>query len=121
MDLWERGLHTGLVGDAEAEGSAQEGRSASVGKEEDKDVDRIYHDTVLSGKLRQAVRQATSREGGRCLLLEDQCNKNGQPVAEVLREKHPDMRVPPCGEPHVRSLLEVWGSNKNVSPRLHGE
>ena len=33
MDLWERGLHAGLVGDAEAEGAAREGRDASGGEE----------------------------------------------------------------------------------------
>ena len=63
MDLWERGLHTGLVVDADAEGSAREGRAASGGEEEDDVVSRSYHDTVLSGKLSQAVRQATGREG----------------------------------------------------------
>ena len=35
MDLWERDLHAGLVGDAEAEGKAREVRSASGGEEED--------------------------------------------------------------------------------------
>ena len=63
MDLWERGQHAGLVGDAEAEGAAQEGRSASGGKEEDDAMDRCFHETVLSGKLRQAVSRATNREG----------------------------------------------------------
>ena len=29
MDLWEMGLHVGLVGDAEAEGAAMEDRDAS--------------------------------------------------------------------------------------------
>ena len=29
MDLWERGLHAGLVGDAEAEGANREGRANS--------------------------------------------------------------------------------------------
>ena len=29
IDLWERGLHTGLVGDAEAEGASREGSNAS--------------------------------------------------------------------------------------------
>ena len=33
VDLWERGLHTVLVGDDEAEGAASEGRHAS-GEEE---------------------------------------------------------------------------------------
>ena len=62
-DLWERGLHAGLVGDAEAEGAAREGRAASGGEEEDEDVARSYHDTVMLGKIRQAVCQATDREG----------------------------------------------------------
>ena len=64
MDLWERGQHAGLVGYAEAEGSAREGRAAFSGEEEDDAVARSFHDTVLSGKLRQAVRQATDKEGG---------------------------------------------------------
>ena len=75
MDLWNRGLHAGLVGDAEAEGDAREGRAASVSEEEDEAMDRSYHDTVFSGKLRQAFRRATDREGGGCLLLDDQCTK----------------------------------------------
>ena len=65
MDLWERCLHTGLVGDAEAEGAAREGRAASGGEEEGEDVVSSYHDTVLSGNIRQAIRWATDREGGR--------------------------------------------------------
>ena len=43
-----------------------------------------------------AVRRTTNREGGECLLPEDQCTKTGRPVAEVLWENHPDMRVPAC-------------------------
>ena len=84
MDLWERGLHAGLVGDAKTEGGAREGMAASRGKEEDKAVDRSYHDTVLSGKLRHAVRRVTDREGGGCLLPDNQCTKTGRTVAEVL-------------------------------------
>ena len=72
MDLWERGLHAGLVGDAEAEGDAREGR-----EEEDESMACSYHGPVLSGKLRQAVRRATDREGGGCLLPDDQCTKTG--------------------------------------------
>ena len=72
MDLLERGLHVGLVGGANEDGAAREGRSASGGKEEDDAMARHYHDTLLSGKLRQAVRWATEREGGGCLLPDDQ-------------------------------------------------
>ena len=102
MDLWERGLHAGLVGDAKAEGAAQEGRAASGGKEEDNAVARIFHKTVLSGKLRKAVRRATDREGGGCLLPDDQCTKTWRPVAKVLRENHPDMHVPPFKTPRAQ-------------------
>ena len=59
------------MGDAEAEVSAREGRSAIGGEEEDKAFVRSYHETVLLGKLRQAVHPATNREGGGCLLLDD--------------------------------------------------
>ena len=95
MDLWERGQHAGLVGDAEAEGTAREGRAAFSVKEEDDAVAQSFHETVLSGKLRKAVRRGTDQEGGGCLLPDNQCTKNGRPVAEVLLEKDPDMRVPP--------------------------
>ena len=61
----------GLVGYTEAEGAAREGRAASGREEEYEAVSQSYHDTVLSGKLRQAVRWETNREGGECLLLDD--------------------------------------------------
>ena len=85
MDLWEMGQHAGLVGDNEAESPAQEGRSAFSSKGEDDAVALGFHETVLLGKLRQAVRRATDREGGGCILPDDQCTKTGRTVAEVLR------------------------------------
>ena len=68
MDLLERGQHAGLVGDARAEGAAREGRAAFSSKEKDDAMARSFHETVLSGKLQQAVHQETNREGGGCLL-----------------------------------------------------
>ena len=64
MNLWDRGLHAGLVGGAEAERASREGRAASGGEEEDKVILRSYHDTALLGKLREAIRRATNRKGG---------------------------------------------------------
>ena len=55
IDLCEKGLHAGLVEDVEGEWAVREGRDASGGEEEDEDVERIYHGTVLSGKIRQAL------------------------------------------------------------------
>ena len=52
---------------------------------------RSIHEIVLSGKLRQVVRQATNREGRGCLLPGYKCTKTGRPVADVLWEKHPNM------------------------------
>ena len=83
-----------MVGYAEAEGIDREGRSTSGVEEEDEAVAQSYYETVLSGKLSQAIRWSTNREGVGYLLPDNQCTKTGRPVAEVLREKHPDMRVP---------------------------
>ena len=74
-----------------------------------------YHHLVSSGKIWQAVCQATDREEGGCVLPDDQSTKTGHPVAEVLREKHPDS-VSTSGEPSVRSLRELWGSTQNGTP-----
>ena len=57
-------------------------------------------------KALEAVRRATSREGGGCLLPEDKCTKTGRPVADVLRENHPDMRVPPVENPTCAAFKE---------------
>ena len=55
MDLWDRGLHAGLVGDTELEGAAREGRACSRRDEEDNTVSISYHGMVLLSKIRQAV------------------------------------------------------------------
>ena len=90
MDLRERDLHAGLVDDAEAEGADRDGRAANGVVDEDGAVASRYHEMIFSGKMRQAISQATGREGGWCRLQDDQCTKNGQSVAVVLREKHLD-------------------------------
>ena len=72
----------GLLGNAEAEGAAREGRAASGGEEEDKNIAKSYHDTVLYDKLRKVVCQATDREVGGCIILDEHYTNTGQPVAE---------------------------------------
>ena len=104
----------GLVGDAEAEGAARDGRAASGGEEEDEAVVRSYHDTVLSGKIRQAVCRAINREGKGGLLPDDQCTKTGRPVAEVLRENHPDMHVPHVENPTCAAFKKYEDVPKTV-------
>ena len=51
MGLWERGIHAGLVGDAEAEGATQECRVSRRGEEEEDAFSQKPNSTVLSGKL----------------------------------------------------------------------
>ena len=108
MELWERGIHAILVGDTKAELASGKGRPVSGGElEEEEVVAPSYHDTVLSGKLQQAICQATDTEGGRCLLPDDLCKKTGRPGAEVIREKHTDMRVPPVKIPRAKPLSSM--------------
>ena len=53
IDLWNRGLHTGLVGDVAVERAAGKCR-ASIGRQgEDKALSWKLHTAVLSGKIRQ--------------------------------------------------------------------
>ena len=73
VDLWERGLHTVLVGDMEEEGDATEGRSFRGGDEEEKALNLNFHSTVLSGNIWQAIRRATNREGVGYLLPDNIC------------------------------------------------
>ena len=115
MDLWKRGQHAGLVGDEEVEGVAREGRADFSGEEEDGSVARSFHETLLSGKLRQAVHQATDREGGGCLMPGYKFTKTGRPVADVLREKHSDMRVSPMENPAC-AAFEEYGEVPEMAP-----
>ena len=88
---------------------------------------RSYHNTLMLGKLRQAVRRATNKEGVGCLLTEKKCTKIEQPVSEVLWENHPVTRVFPeknlCAQPSrsmrkclKRYPLTLW---KMTSYGLH--
>ena len=69
----------------------------------------------MSGKLRKSVLWATGREGGGCLIPDDQCTKTGRPVAEVLWEKHPYMRVPPVEKPTCTAFKE-YGEVPETAP-----
>ena len=64
LDLWERVIYAGLVGDALAEGRARDGRIKRCVEEEEDSLARISHINVLSGKLHQAVCWAMNRKEG---------------------------------------------------------
>ena len=44
--------------------------------------------------------------GGGYLLPDNKCTKTRRPIAEVLREKHPDTRVPPLESTKCVSFKE---------------
>ena len=74
-------------------------------KEEEEDfLTRIFHSMVMSVNMHQVIRWATNREVGGFILLGDVCMKTRQQVADVLRDKHPDIRLPPMEKLHVRGL-----------------
>ena len=56
--------------------------------------------------MKQAIRWTTNREGGGCLLPDDQYRKTGRPVAEVLRYKHPDTRFTSMEHPTCAAFEE---------------
>ena len=115
MDLWEKGKFRALIDDTEAE---VQGRTGSPLEPIDDDVlARRFQAKVLSGRLRQAVRHATNRDGGRVLQPDDACTKTGRPVLEILKEKHPDMREPDLSNPNHHAF-EHYDSQPEPIPLL---
>ena len=51
LDLWEKGMHTGLVRDALVEGRSKEGHVERCKEEEEYRLARIFHITLISRKL----------------------------------------------------------------------
>ena len=103
IDLWESGSHAVLVGGIEEEGASREGRVAREEGDEEVQV-RQFHDIVLYGNLCQAVQRLTAREGGGCLLPGEVCTNTGQMLADVLREKQPDMSILQVGYPRYSAF-----------------
>ena len=63
MDLWDRGINTGLVGYVESNGVVRE---VQVGiREKDKDgFARKYYSTLLSGNIWLVIKWSMAREEG---------------------------------------------------------
>ena len=70
---------------------------------------------MLLGKLRKAICQATNREGGGCVLPDDQYTKTGKTFAEFLWDKHPDTRVPLTENTTCAAFKEYEALPKRVS------
>ena len=69
LDLWERCIHTGLVGDALEEGRATEDNIYQHKEEEEDILARSFHITLLLENLWQAICRATNRKGGGGLYM----------------------------------------------------
>ena len=67
-------------------------------------VARRYNSMVVSGKMREAVRMATTRDGDGLLHPDSTDAKSGKPVVEVLRDKYPEIRIPDASADEVMAF-----------------
>ncbi len=96
LDAWDKGRYVALVKDAEEANLdiGGGGGGASARQDDTTSLARKYHNLVLGGKVRAAVRMVTNQDVGGAYRPFDTDSKSGRPVIDVLHEKHPDTRVP---------------------------
>jgi hypothetical protein len=92
MDAWDEGRFPMLV--QTTEGDMKANLSAKQGNTTPEQRVKIYNQKILRGGLRSGVRYLTNREKGGILMPGDIDEKTGDSVANVLKSKHPDARVP---------------------------
>ena len=98
LRLWEDGKYDALIQDITSAALCSAGGGTRTG--DDEQAARRYNSSVLDGNLRTAVRNLTDGVRGGVLGPEDLCTKTGRPVIEVLRDKHPDQRLPDLWDPN---------------------
>ena len=113
MDLWDQGRYDTLVDATESELLRRAGSGRRTTNDES--AARQFNATVLSGRLRKAVRGLTNRDGGGVLQPNDACTKTGRRVLDVLREKHPAMRDPDLTGPNP-GAFEPYASTPDAMP-----
>ena len=109
LKLWEAGRFAELVGDCVSEGKRKGyGQSSSSRDTEDEmsSIAKRFNTMYLSGKIRGAVRFATDRSPGGPLDPDGADSKTGQSVIDVLRSKHPAIRIPDLENPEVKCFQE---------------
>jgi hypothetical protein len=105
MDAWLKNQHLMLVQDTE--NTLERMLTKRQGMTTPEQRAKTFHQKVLKGDLRGAVRYITDREMGGVLLPDDKCSKTGLPVSDVLDSKHPMVRVPDANAlPHYEELPE---------------
>ena len=78
-------------------------------------MDRSFHETVLLGKLWQAVRQATNREEGGTSSRMTNAQKPGNRLQMPSGRSTLDMRVPPV-ENHACAAFKEYGEVPETLP-----
>ena len=105
IQLWTEGKISELVEDVV--NTARRGSGNGGGTNDNESRARKFHSMVCEGKLGPAVRWLGNRDGGGVLGPEDKCTKNPtKTVIEVLREKHPDLRIPDLAQEDWASFEE---------------
>ena len=82
LSLWENGQIAELVNDIV--NAAKQGGGGGKYANNDDSIACRYHSMVIEGKLREAVRWVTNRDGGGVLHPDGVDQKSGKTVAEVL-------------------------------------
>lgn len=90
LELWNKGEFQLLFEMTLRELQANLSKSQSTTTPEQRA--KTFHNKVLRGNLRSAVRYITEREKGSILYPDDRDEKSGKPVKEALADKHPSSR-----------------------------
>ena len=88
----------------------------------------FFSSLILQGRLREAVRFITERQGGGVMQPDDDAGKPaGKTVFEVLFEKHPEQRIPdeedfmPCEKlPHLIDIDVTCSHIEQAAEKLSG-
>jgi hypothetical protein len=118
LEHWEKGSYRNLVNGIIR---TAQGRTRSQIPPTEENFARAYNAKVLSGRICQAGRYVTNRDGGGVLGPTDRCTKTGRPVIDILRVKHPPLREPSDIEAagHLRTLHRAAGPPPNRSDLGH--
>ena len=92
MTMWDNGQFDELIKEAE---QCDRKLSQSSGKMNVDQEAKVFSSLIMQGKLREAVRFITDRQGGGVMSPEQDAGKPaGKSVFEVLLSKHPEQRIP---------------------------
>ena len=114
--MWKDGLFFELIREAE---QCDRNLPKSSGKMNEEREAKNFSDLILQGRLREAVRFITDRQGGGVMDPNDDAGKpTGKTVLQVLIDKHPEQRVPdeedfmPCQA--LPALFDIDITNAHV-------